>query len=329
MGNRARWGIFLALLLIAAAGIIALNAEKKEQKHSASFPVMGTVATLTLYTDETNFLKALDAVREQFACVTALVDFRNPESELARLNSEAAQAPFVCSRELWELLKESRKAYELSEGAFDVSVKPLLDHWGFYCKKVKKIPPAHETEKVRALTGLSRIKFDDTRRTIHFPRKGFALDFGGIAKGHAIELACSRIRKLGITRGVIDLGGNLRLLPDPPPGKEFYSIGIRRPSGKNGAVMPEVLQLKGDCAVSSSGDYERFVVLEGKRFGHIIDPATGVPAPGTRAVTAVAPTGSRSDWLSTAVYLRGRKLAEKLKKQDSNIRFFIIEKERF
>ena len=328
MKTRAFRGMILALLLLAAAWGIALCAGKKAVKHTASFPAMGTVATLTLYTDEGHFLKALESVREEFARVVALADFRNPESELARLNREAAQAPFVCSAEMWELLTESRRAYEVSGGAFDISVKPLLDHWGFYRKKLKKIPPAAETAKIKALTGLSQIKFDDRRRTIHFPRRGFALDFGGIAKGYAIEKAAQKVIALGITKGIIDLGGNLRLLPEPPPGKKFYSIGIRRPSGKNGGVMPEILQLKGGCAVSSSGDYERFVLLEGRHFGHIMDPATGIPAPGERAVTAVAPTGTASDWLSTAVYLRGEKLASRLQKENSDIKLVIIEKKR-
>ena len=133
---------------------------------------------------------------------------------------------------------------------------------------------------------------------------------------------------LGITRGVIDLGGNLRLLPEPPPGKKYYSIGIRRPSRQKGGVMPEVLRLPGNAAVSSSGDYQRYVKLEGRYFGHIIDPATGIPGPGKIAVTAVSGSGTTADWLSTAVYLRGRKLAGKLEREIQNTKFYIIKKER-
>ena len=328
MKERARYGIGLALLLLTAAVLILLNAEKKEQRHAVSFPAMGTVATLTFYTDEATFLKAVKTVREVFEQITAVANVHAPQSELSRLNKEAGKAPFACSPLMWELLKESRLAYELSEGAFDISVKPLLDHWGFYKKKIKKIPPAQETAKIRNLTGLAKIKFNDARCTIRFPKEGYALDFGGIAKGHAIELASSRVMALGIRRGIIDLGGNLRLLPEPPPGKECYNIGIRRPSRERGGVMPRILQLPGNCAVSSSGDYERYVKLENRYFGHIMDPATGVPAPGKIAVTAVSTTGARSDWLSTAVYLRGEKLARKLQKELKNTQFYIIKKQK-
>ena len=329
MKHRAMWGAALALLLVAAAGAITLNAGKKELKQTVSFPAMGTIATLTLYTGVEEFAEALKIVRGQFDLITALADVRDPRSELARLNNEAAQAPFFCTPLMWELLTESRTAYRLSEGAFDVTVKPLLDHWGFYSRKIKKIPPASETAGVKEQTGFSKLIFDEEKHAIRFPAKGFAIDLGGIAKGCAIELAAQKLIEKGFTRGVIDLGGNLRLLPEPPPGKKFYSIGIRRPSKKNGGVMPEVLRLKGNCAVSSSGDYERFVVLEGKSFGHILDPATGVPAPGKVAVTAVASSGTCSDWLSTAVYLRGKKLAEKLKTEVPNTKFYIFEKEKF
>ena len=92
--------------------------------------------------------------------------------------------------------------------------------------------------------------------------------------------------------------------------------------------MPEILKLPGGRAVSSSGDYERYVKLEGKYFGHIMDPATGIPAPGKIAVTAVSDSGARSDWLSTAVYLRGAELAGKLQKKIKNTQFYIIKKEK-
>ena len=329
MERRARYGVVLALFLLAAAGSLVIRPGKSEEKHSLSFPVMGTVASLTLYTDETTFKHAAALVRAQFDLVCRMADLHCETSEISRLNRSAAEKPFVCSPGLWEILCEARLAHKLSEGAFDISVKPLMDHWGFYRKKKKDIPPLQKTVQIKSLTGLEKITFNDLDHSVRFPRQGFALDLGGIAKGYAIETACRALADLGIRRGVIDLGGNLRLLPEPPPGKKYYSIGIRRPAGKNGSIMPEILHLPGNCAVSSSGDYERYVKIKGKIFGHIIDPATGIPAPGRRAVTAVSTAGTRSDWLSTAVYLRGEKLARKLKNELADTHFYIIEKENF
>ena len=325
MKRRAQWGIFLGLLLAAAALGIALQPGKGSRKHTLSFPVMGTVATLTFYTDSEHFKQAAAEIQKEFAEISRIANRHDSTSEISRLNKEAARKPFQCTPALWEILTEARLAHRLSEGAFDISIAPLMTNWGFYRKR-SKIPSAEETAEIKKLTGLEKITFDDRNRTVKFPRPGFALDLGGIAKGYAIERAYKKALLQGITRGVIDLGGNLRLLPLPPPGRRHYLIGIRRPGRKNGGVMPEILHLPGNLAVSSSGDYERFVTLEGKTFGHIIDPATGIPAPGKRAVTAISDRGIRSDWLSTAVFLRGKKLAEKLKKSLPNTRFVIIER---
>lgn len=325
MKRRALTGVFLGLLLCAAAAGILLKPGRCEQKQTLSFPVMGTVATLTFYTDTENFVRVVKAIKEDFAGVSSIANLHDSSSELSRLNCEASQKPFLCSEAMWEILTEARLAYRLSEGAFDISITPLMAHWGFYRKR-SKLPSPAETAKVKALTSLDKIIFDESKRSVKFPAPGFALDLGGIAKGYAIEKACRTAVKHGITQGVIDLGGNLRLLPQVPPGQKYYRIGIRRPDRKKGGVMPEVLLLPGNLAVSSSGDYERFVKIEGRNFGHIMDPATGIPAPGKRAVTAVSDSGIRSDWLSTAVYLRGGKMAEKLEKQLKNTKFVIIEK---
>ena len=328
MKKRALCGFACGVLLIAAAAMIALKPGRNEEKHTVSFPAMGTVASLTCYTDSETFRKALEALRKEFDKVERIASLHKADSELSRLNKEAAQRAFVCSVEMWAILTEARRAYHLSEGAFDVSVAPLMVHWGFYRKR-SEAPAQAETEKVKALTGLDKILFDDAGKTVKFPRAGFALDLGGIAKGYAIDKAFQTITGMGIRRGVIDLGGNLRLLPLPPPGQKCYKIGIRRPVRKNGGVMPEVLHLPGNRAVSSSGDYARYVKLSGKLYGHIVDPATGIPAPGERAVTAVAVCGMTSDWLSTAVYLRGKTMAQKLEKQLDHTRFVIIEKGKF
>jgi thiamine biosynthesis lipoprotein len=328
MKHRALCGVVCGAVLIAAAVVIALRPGRNEEKHSISFPAMGTVASLTLYTDAETFRKALDAVRSEFDKVERIASLHKADSALSRLNAGAARKAFVCSAEMWELLTEARRAFRLSEGAFDVSIAPLMVHWGFYRKR-SAVPSQAETEKIKALTGLDKILFDDAGRRVKFPRAGFSLDLGGIAKGYAIDKAFQAVTETGIKRGVIDLGGNLRLLPLPPPGQKCYRIGIRRPGRKNGSVMPGILRLPGNRAVSSSGDYARFVELSGKRYGHIIDPATGIPAPGERAVTAVAPWGMTSDWLSTAVYLRGKKMARKLEKELDHTRFVIIEKGKF
>ncbi len=311
MTVRTRFGIFLALAALTL-GVFFYRYQRTLRAQRRSIFVMGTVGGSTFYASGKTARTAEKAIDAEFAAVTAVADPYCAESELSRLNRSAFAAPFRCGTIMWEILSEARRAYRLTDGAFDISVRPLMELWGFY-RKAGKRPTAAEIAAAKAKVGLDKVVFDDLRHTVRFTVPGMALDLGGIAKGYALDRAGRAAQAAGVESGVIDLGGNLRLLPNPPPRQEFYRIGIRFP-GKAGTVIPKALELPGDVAVSTSGDYERFVVLEGKRFGHIIDPVTGIPAAVDCSVTAVLPKAVRADWISTAVYLRGKALAGRLER---------------
>ena len=282
-----------------------------ESRISHSFGTMGTRAECTFYDcTREQAEQAFDAVKCAFARVTEACDLHDPESELSRLNREAGKGFFVCSELLWNILTEARRAHRASSGAFDVTVKPLMDLRGFYRKR-SQVPSAAEIAETLKRVGMDKLEWDDGRRAVRFKVPGMALDLGGIAKGYALDLAAAAVNDLGVRSGVIDLGGNLYLLPEPPDG-ERYRIGIRSPSGEGDSGT--VLELPGRCAVSTSGSYERFVVLDGKRYGHVVDPATGEAPYLDRSATAVAPTGIESDWLSSAAFLRGEKLVPQLER---------------
>lgn len=277
-----------------------------------TFGAMGTRAGCTFHTaDARKAEAALAAVRAEFDRVTRTCNLYDPRSELSRLNREAGKDFFVCSELLWRILAEARRAHAASEGAFDVTVKPLMDLWGFYRKRQRAPSPAEIAETLKRV-GFDKLEWDDARRAVRFKTPGMALDLGGIAKGMALDLAAAAVRELGMNCGVIDLGGNLYLLPEPPPGKNCYHIGIRSPSGAGDAG--EVLEVNGPCAISTSGSYERFVELGGQRYGHVIDPATGAAPYLKRSATVIAPSGIESDWLSSAAFLRGEALAPKLER---------------
>ena len=263
---------------------------------------MGTIAQLTFYAPQEKAEAAFTAARTEFDRVLKIANLYDPQSELSQLNRTAYEKPFVCSDELWEILLASREAYQLSGGAFDISAKSLMDLWGFYRKKLPgKLPSPQERQEAMKNVGLNKIFFDDAAQSVRFTVPGMALDLGGVAKGYAVDRAARAMRQHGVTSGVIDLGGNL-YLGEPPPGKEFFSIGIR--DAKNTAELGStVLKLK-NCAVSTSGDYERFVTIGGKRYGHIMDPSDGLPVHREFSVTVTAPTAVQADYLSTSYYLR-------------------------
>ena len=299
-----------ALVVAALAAWMFFRAPGGLRESRFVFGAMGTRAACAFYTSDPETAEAaFAAVKREFDRVTKACNLYDQESELSRLNREAGKEFFVCSELLWRILAEARRAHAASSGAFDVTVKPLMDLRGFYRKR-NELPSPEELAEALTRVGLDKLEWDDSRRAVRFTTPGMALDLGGIAKGYALDLAAAAVRELGVHSGVIDLGGNLYLLPEPPPGRESYRIGIRSPSGKGDSG--EVLELKGPCAVSTSGSYERFVVLAGRRYGHVVDPATGDAPYLDRSATAVAPTGIEADWLSSAAFLRGEQLIPQL-----------------
>ena len=301
-------GAFALLVAIRFAG-----PREAPPLRSRSFPVMGTVATLSFYGSEREAERADAAACAAFAQVESACSRHDPASELARLNREAAERPFVCGDVLWAVLQEARRAHALSGGAFDVTVDPLMRVWGFYRKR-GEAPSDAEIAAARDLVGLDLVRFDDAKHSVYFTRRGMAIDLGGIAKGYAADLAARAAVRCGVRRGVIDLGGTLRFLPEPPPGAAEYMVAIRRPVG-SGENAPGNFAAAPGSAVSTSGSYERYIVYRGKRMGHLIDPATGRPGERRGSVTVTAPEAVTADWLSSAVYLRGGTLAEKLRRE--------------
>jgi len=303
--------------LCAILGLAAVKAtgcrrsSPAESRISYAFGTMGTRAECTLYDCPRERAEAaFAAVEREFDRVTKVCNLYDPSSELSRLNREADKDFFVCSEMLWSILCEARRAHRASSGAFDVTVKPLMDLWGFYRKR-RQVPSRAEIAETLKRVGMDKLEWDDARRAVRFRTPGMAFDLGGIAKGYALDLAAAAVVKTGAKCGVIDLGGNLYLLPQAPEHGR-YRIGIRSPSGTGDSGT--VLELFGGCAVSTSGSYERFVVLDGKRYGHVVDPATGEAPYLNRSATAVAPTGIESDWLSSAAFLRGEGIVPQLEK---------------
>lgn len=269
---------------------------------------MSTVSNITAEASAAaDFVPAFNA----FAKVETMCNAFDIYSELSSLNSSAAEKPFVCSPELYEILTAAREAYRVSEGGFDITAGPLMKLWGFRRKQDKpQLPPPEEIAGAKKLVGLDKVRFDDAARSVYFTVPGMSIDLGGIAKGWAADLAARALEANGVTKGMIDLGGNLRALAEPI-NPEGSLVAIRDPlDGRKNCE--HILLQRG--AVATSGNYERFVEIDGKRYAHIMDPATGMPVEGILAVTVVAPTALQADWLSTTVFVRPE-LAEKIVKE--------------
>lgn len=262
---------------------------------------MGTLCTLTLYENESRNRQVLKLTGDTMRAIEQDCSLFLSESELARLNRSAAQKPFACSEMLWQILVAAREAHRISGGVFDVSAKPLMELWGIYRRR-DEIPSDAEVAEVLKRVGLDKVRFDDAARTVFFTVPGMALDLGGLAKGYAVDRAVEVLMADGVTRGVVNLGGNLRTLPMPPPGRSIYRVDLRDPLSME--AMEQPVELLGN-SVATSGHNERSITLGGRRVSHIMNPLTGYPVDDHGAVTVVTPLALDADLFSTICLIQG------------------------
>ncbi len=300
-------------------GIFAADAPAAApQPVQRNFPVMGTWAQLTLYGEKAG--EAADKVREIFLEVEKVCNRFDPESELSKLNASAATAPFACSPILWKVLLESKRFHEISGGTFDVTIEPLMKLWGFY-REQKKLPTHDDVKEALRNVGFDKIVFDEKSHTVAFKQQGVKIDLGGLAKGYAVDLACETVKPFGVTCGIVNLGGNLRCLPAPPPEKQRFTVGVRNPFTKDGLLGTVELL---DASTATSGNYERSVTIEGRRYTHIMDVTTGRPVEKMISATVVCPTATDADGLSTTVFINGETFARRYHEAHPDTSFLLV-----
>jgi thiamine biosynthesis lipoprotein len=254
-----------------------------------------------------------DAVQSALAAVEARMSLYRPDSELAQLNRRGAGQPLTLSPELFAVLAAAQRVSELADGAFDVTVAPLVQAWGFGTEKRRKVPPAHQVEDKRAAVGWRGLRLDAGTLAATKARADLHVDLGGIAKGYGVDRAALALDALGVTDYMVELGGEVRTRGHNTAGQP-WRIGIEQPD----AVPPRarhVVPLAGR-SMATSGDYRNYFEQDGRRYSHAIDPARAAPiAHALCSVSVVADDCMQADALATALIVlgaeRGRALAER------------------
>jgi thiamine biosynthesis lipoprotein len=221
------------------------------------------------------------------------------DSELSLINRTAASEPVRLSAPMMSVLVAAQTVSGQSRGAFDVTVGPIVRLWGFHDKK-PHLPTAAELAAVRPAVDYRNLLIDAERQTVRFRRPGVEIDLGGIAKGFAVEIAANTLRRRGLD-GFIDAGGNQYLL-GVPPGKRGWTVGIKdpdRPDRLLGAVETA------ETSVSTSADYATFVEIDGRKYGHVLDPHTLRPSTAALSVTIFSRDGTLADAMSKAAFILG------------------------
>jgi thiamine biosynthesis lipoprotein len=263
---------------------------------------MGTRFRIVLYAPDEAIAKlGAKAAFARAAELDNIMSDYKPASELMRLCQKAGGEPVKVSEDLFAILVRAQEVSRRSKGAFDVTVGPLVRLWR-RARRTRKLPDPRELEKALKLVGFDKIRLDPEGRTVQLLVAGMLLDLGGIAKGYAAEEMMAVLRRYGITRALVSASGDI-VAGDAPPDAPGWKIGLAPLLDPDGE--PEHYLLLKHAAVSTAGDAQQHVEIDGKRYSHIIDPRTGQAVVGRSSVSVIAPDGTTTDGLDTALSVMG------------------------
>ena len=314
-------GRLVTVWLLCASVPSAMSAEPLKTRFEFSRTEMATPIRIVLYTtDNATAAKAADAAFSRFHQLNAILSDYDPQSELRRLcdTSGGGKAAHV-SDDLWRVLSEAQNLSERSQGAFDVTIGPVVHYWR-NARRTKELPSPKTIQRALQRVGYQSVRLDPKQHTVELLGPKMRLDLGGIAKGYAVDEAMAVLGEHGVTRMLVDAGGNLGL-GDPPPGKSGWRIGIAPP--KVHSPPREYLRLA-NCDLSTSGDLWQYAIIDGTRYSHLIDPRTGMALTDHSSVTVVGPNGLCTDGLSSAVAILGPKEGLPLVEATPGVAAFIV-----
>jgi thiamine biosynthesis lipoprotein len=295
------------LLPIILGGLLALQPAPGARaeslaRHEFSQPHMGTTFRVVLYASSgEQAARAAQAAFARVAALDAVLSDYKPESELSALGRRAGGPPVVVGQDLWRVLWAAQEWARRSGGAFDVTVGPVVQLWR-RARRIGARPAEAALASARGRVGHDKLQLDVAARTARLVEAGMRLDVGGIAKGFAADEAQAVLRTHGISRALVAAGGDV-VVSGPPPDRAGWSVEIALAAPLHDpAALP--LELR-DTAVSTSGDAEQFVTLDGVRYSHIVDPRTGMALTGRSGVAVISRAGADSDALATAVSVLG------------------------
>jgi thiamine biosynthesis lipoprotein len=324
MGSMATqtW-ILLGVFFVSLGGWAQVSPAQSLERFSFAEAHLGTIVNLTLYAPKE--IVANEAAKAAFTRVKELdgifSDYKS-DSEAMRLCAMAGTGhPIKVSPELFRLLQRALSISERTEGAFDVTVGPLVQLWR-RARKQKMLPRPDEIAAARELAGWKQVSLDEANQAVELKRSGMRLDFGGIAKGFIAQDVSRLLRERGLNRSLVAVAGDI-VAGDPPPDAEGWKIGVA-PLDRPNDPSSRLLLLK-NLAVSTSGDAFQFVEISGIRYSHIVDPLTGIGLTQRSSCTVVSRDGAMADALATAICVMGSERGMKLIEETEETSALIVQ----
>ena len=261
---------------------------------------MGTRFEITLVSTQEVANQYLNAAQGEIERIERLISSWDANSQTAEINRQAGIKPVKVAKELYDLIARSIEISKITQGAFDISYAALDPVW-FFDGRMKAVPSESERLKSVQNIGFKDLVLNTKEQTVYLPKKGMKIGFGAIGKGYAADATKKLMKSLGVSSGIINASGDLTSWGKKPDGTD-WQVGISNP--ENPAKVFSWFPVR-DAAVATSGNYEKYVTLEGKQYSHIMDPRTGMPVSGIKSVTVFAPKAELADAFATAVFIMG------------------------
>jgi len=243
--------------------------------------------------------EAIAAAFSEMHRIENLLSVFLPQSEFSRINAAAGEGPVRVSSETIEIIRRGKEIARLTGGAFDMALGPAIASWDFLGKR--HVPTPEEIAALKPLCRSEEISIDEAKQEVSLQKKGMSLDPGGIGKGYLAERGKQLLLKNGITSGIIATAGDLVLFGGRPDGTP-WRVAIQHPRHRDDKIASIDLT---DCAVSTSGDYERFFTKNGVTYHHLLDPKTMLPARECQSVTVISEEGTAADAVATGAFVMG------------------------
>jgi thiamine biosynthesis lipoprotein len=269
-----------------------------------AFYTMGTIVTITAYGPSAQEIhRAITKTQEEFQRIDELMSVYNPDSHVSMVNHFAGKKEVHVDRFIIDVLISARNFYEKTQGAFNICVEPMMRLWGFRndARTLQKMPSDREIYRALEASLISHLVINEKENTAGLLHKDASLDLGGIAVGYSVDRAAAIFKAEGIDNFLINHSGDI-FAAGSPPGQNGWIISI--PDPKNPAEMITSFSIK-DRAISTSGNYESFVTIHDKHFGHIMNPQAGYPSDRMQIFTAICSTAIEADAYSTGYFCNG------------------------
>ncbi len=265
----------------------------------------------------------IDAAVAEISRIETLLTTYSSSSQTFSINENAGIAPVVVDEEVFHLIQRSKRISALTQGAFDISYGSVDKRLWNFDKKMQSLPDVATAKKMVRLINYQHIIVDEQNSTVFLKEKGMRIGFGGIGKGYAAERAKYILKENGVEHGIVNAAGDLTAWGFQPDGMP-WTIGIASPENIH---LPFSYMNITDMAIATSGNYEKFIVIDGKKYSHTIDPKTGLPVHGIKSVTILSPNAEIADAMATPVMIMGIRAGLDMINQMKNIACIIIDEQ--